>query len=140
MISCPANYFGKGEDYNLKDDPAELEEFNRLFDEYSQANPDDPTGEKALEAFKAQVLLASKTELPPPQKKTPEYVSSPSVVDEPPQPEMISVEEDHESIRLELTASRIIFLKRYSAYRRMRPRDVISFLIDKHIPKIQIPP
>lgn len=112
----PANYFGKGEEFILPDDPVILKEFDARFNEYEIAHPEDPTGDKALEHAKSQ---------PPIKSKLDKGVSTTE--------EKSPVSEDDKWVELEMfmPARHIELFKKYCSLQRRRPRDIMMLWIDK---------
>lgn len=108
----PCNYFGKGENYNLQEDnPTQVAEFERLWKEWEEAHPEDPTGEIALEDYKKRNRLV------------PEEIITKK-----------SIEQDLEEsskIHLELPERLILKLKNYARFRRRRPRDIVASWIEQ---------
>lgn len=106
---CPANYFGQGEDAALE--PDKIAEFNKLWNEWEEAHPDDPTGEIALAAYKQRNRIPS-------EQKIPEVEIDPTII--------LSGK-----IHLEITEDRIDKLKKYARIHRRRPRDIVNGWIDQ---------
>lgn len=140
MLKCPANYFGKGEDYDLPADVDVLREFERQFSEWTAAHPEDPDGSIALAHDKANPVI----ERPPKPEPTPTPAPIPI-----PQPEPVKIQvvvpvveplqisyqcsvADSKKLRLELSVADIIKLRNYALMKRCRPRDVVSVLINTY--------
>lgn len=127
MIECPANYFGRGEDYILPDDPDVVREFERKFEEWVNTHPDDPTGEQTLKAHGPQrthrsilnrspkgIFINSNSETPaPPTKEKEPYVLM-------------------GEIKLRLPIKELETLKNFAIFKRRRPRDIICRLINEN--------
>lgn len=143
MIEVPANYFGKGELYILKEDSDEMAEFVRRFDLYAEAHPNDPTGEEALRLHLAatknpvSVYLQPIPAPPPPEalpfvelqdyRKTPPPVHPPI---DPKEKEIIpqtpfNITEEWEELKLKIPIGYYNNLKNYAKWKRRRPRDVV---------------
>lgn len=115
MIKCPATYFGKGENYNLQDaTPDELQKFNEDFEKWERENPDDPTGEIALEAYKRNGGKAS------------------SSVEETPVASLQIMMDTPADLRISLPFYAIEKLKNHARLRKRRPRDIIQEWILKN--------
>lgn len=111
MIQVPINYFGKGEDYSLPDDPNIIREFEAKWKEWDSLHPDDPMGEKALAEYKAK------------NKNTPEaYRGKEATIQE-------DASDESNRLKLELPVIVIQRLKDYAKYKRKRPRDIIMMWI-----------
>jgi hypothetical protein len=121
MLEVPANYFGKGRDYNLSDDPKELQEFERKFKEWEAAHPDDPVGEKALSEYES-TRGTSKVKIQ----------SRPSVSFTDDDEDDDDNDDSSNKIRLELPSVLIMQLKRYARFHRKRPRDIVMMWIIKY--------
>jgi len=125
MIEVPANYFGKGENYNLPDDAETIREFERRFTEWEKAHPDDPTGDIALAAYKKPLPTA--------------LVTTKSTSDSAPTPVSDDVEEEDgeefefndSSVRLRIPSPILLKFKKYARYKRKRPRDILIFWITR---------
>lgn len=113
MLEVPANYFGKGENYNLPDDPEIIREFERRFQEWEAAHPEDPSGELAL-------ALAKKHNEPAKKINPPTSTGNRPAKEE-------SAEEGIDWAELELTLppDHITLLKNYAKFKRRRPRDIV---------------
>lgn len=109
MIECPHNYFGRGVDYTLPDDPVIIREIEDKWAEWEAAHPDDPTGEIAYRNHQKGNLLISKR--PNLAKSTEGRVTF--------------AEFKTRKLRLELPKNEIELLKRYAASERRHPRDII---------------
>lgn len=123
----PANYFGKGEGWELPDDPKIVEEFTKRFLEWEAAHPEDPTGDLALAAF--NIRHPAPTE----KVKGKRDVEGQLIVG--PTLTIIQgpVDEPNEcNLRLQLPASKLQTLKNYAHYKRRRPRDIIIDWINKN--------
>lgn len=115
-IECPANYFGKGEDYNLPDDVNVIAEYERKWKEWEAAHPEDPTGEIALADAKKKGNLSTPT------------ITSPN------EEVKVKTEDDIDCAELQLLmpVRHIQLLKNYAKFRRRRPRDIIMGWIDMY--------
>lgn len=123
MLKCPANYFGKGEDYILPEDRDVIREYERQFQEWESTHPDDPTGEIALAHAKS--------------------LGSPTVEKAIPQQQRVRVSEDSEPVQIEedsqdmaeleltLPPNEIRLLKNYARFKRKRPRDIVMAWIQQ---------
>lgn len=127
-LECPANYFGKGEDYLLPDDPATLQEFERKFQEWEKSHPEDPTGEIALAhdkiASSSSVEVRRNGAISTEEKKSPH--------------ELLPDDSPLKEIELVMPESYIIRFKEYCKEKRRRPRDMLMVWIDektKHLKK-----
>lgn len=112
---CPANYFGKGVDYQLPDDREAVAEYERLWREWETTHPNDPTGEIALKSWESnnggtKVALAS-----PPVAIVEGAQSS-----------------ETSKLKLEIPDHVIKQLKNFASFKRKRPRDVIIELIQRN--------
>ncbi len=122
-LECPANYFGKGEDYLLPDDPKVLGEFERKFKEWEDSHPEDPTGDIALAhdkiASSSSVENRSNGAISTEEKKNP----LPLTITEP-SPEL---ESDGllKEIELVMPENYIKLFKEYCKEKRRRPRDMM---------------
>jgi hypothetical protein len=113
-LEVPANYFGRGENYILKDDPEELRWFEERFKEWESAHPEDPTGEIALQE----------------EKRKPSYQPNPTKT-------TITRHDDDDfldstKLRLELPTTHIEKLKNFAKFKRRRPRDIVMAWIDQY--------
>lgn len=139
MVECPANYFGKGENYMLPDNPEVIREFERRFQIWEREHPDDPTGDLALAKWKQDNSGKSPVSQPIKPKGA---VNLPHITTEeenpitamPEVPVMPVISDDAVWVELELTIPReyVDQLKRYAAFMRRRPRDIIMLWITKH--------
>ena len=139
----PANYFGKGENYVLPESLDAVREFEQQFDAWVTANPNDPTGEKAIESYKAH-LAATKNKVTHPFATPPADVLLPSVVAPPPvdieklvEAKVESVMQaqaptptlelsgDTDQLKLQLPVELIDKLKDFAKAKRRRPRDIV---------------
>lgn len=127
----PINYFGKGKDYSLSDDQAEIQEFERQWREWEAEHPDDPTGEIALREFEA-IHGEVKTNTNGSVSRKAVRVLQPVISSVEPIARDGEVMEDMASLELEMPKSAILALKRYASFKRVRPRDVVTNLILKH--------
>lgn len=109
---CPANYFGKGVNYVLPDDREAVQEYERLWQEWEAAHPNDPTGEIALKEWSHTT------------GKKVVFSDGPQPII---QPNDVSAETS--KLKLELADSDIRLLKNFASFKRRRPRDVIAELI-----------
>jgi len=121
----PANYFGRGEDFCLPEDHAIVREYERRFQEYEAAHPEDPMGEKLLEADRKKKLNLPKAidaRLSDRTIPTEEKVEA-----EPPieMDEMVEVE-------MTIPKSQLDLFKRYCKFQRRRPRDIFLLWIARH--------
>lgn len=126
-LSCPANYFGRGEDFLLPDDAEFLLEFNRQYEEWEREHPDDPTGEHALAKWKAE----GKDLTPKPLRPQPTKTHAPT----PPPPEEsndLAEDGDWDRLKLSLPDDYIQKLKDYARFKRVRPRDIVMGWIRQH--------
>ena len=112
---CPADYFGKGPEFLLPDDPQVLREFEMRFQEYELAHPNDPTGEIAL--AKNTVTRPTKPLAIPTEER--------DAFD------LISENDTLSEIEMVLPIRHIQLFKRYCRFQRRRPRDVFMVWIDK---------
>ena len=129
---CPLNYFGKGENYNLQEaSPEEMQKYNEDFAAWEAAHPDDPIGEKALEAYKLEYNFP---ENPRTTGKAPSSRPSATEVHNSfPSVEQSEADENlWTPLRLMLPEDDVEKLKRYAKRRKLRPRDVIREWIEKH--------
>lgn len=113
MIECPHNYFGRGVNFQLPDDPIIIQEIEKKWEEWESAHPDDPTGERAyVEAMKRNgKTISTRPEIP-------KFVQS--------KEGPVTFEENKtKKLRLELPKREIELLKRFSAAERRHPRDII---------------
>jgi hypothetical protein len=120
-LECPANYFGKGENYILPDDAETVREFERRFQEWERQHPEDPTGELALAKWKEDHFEAPAPSRAPstPRKTTEEKESSDSG------------DEEWKELELVLPVAHIEKLKNYAKLQRRRPRDIIMLWIER---------
>lgn len=140
MVECPANYFGKGENYVLPDNADAIREFERRFQEWEVEHPEDPTGDLALAKWKAENTGKPPAVSAPSKPKG--AVNLPHITTEkethlapmPTIPVMPVIPDDAEWVELELTLPKVYVdqLKRYAAFMRRRPRDIIILWINKH--------
>lgn len=56
---CPSNNFGKGPGYVVPQTDEAISEWEKMWDEWESAHPDDPTGEKALAKWEDYVRRAA---------------------------------------------------------------------------------
>ncbi len=122
---CPANYFGKGVNYQLTDDVDEVTEFERLWREWEAANPNDPTGDIALKTWQDYGVAET---TPTVAHVTTESMARGSGI----LTGGKEFEEDQITLKLSLAVSEVDMLKRYSSFKRRRPRDIIATLIRQH--------
>ena len=109
---CPANYFGKGENYVLPEDIEVVREFEQRFSEWVTAHPNDPTGEITLAAWKK----ADKTPI----------ANIPRVHHQPTTKEIYKIDsEGNSQLRVQIPQEFIAMLKSYAHARKRRPRDII---------------
>lgn len=110
---CPANYFGKGADYQLPDDIKVVAEYERRWRDWESKHPEDPTGEIALREWEARGGGKGKSSSAPRETM-----------------EVDAIEEGETSqLKLEMLDSDIRLLKMFASFKRKRPRDVLSTLI-----------
>lgn len=122
ILRCPANYFGKGENYNIDNaSPEEMKRHAELFDAWGEAHPEDPLGEIALEAYKRE-----HTNEVNPSK----FPNSRQIVTEQPYNEM--AEGDWIDLRMTLPNDCIEALKRHARRNNRRPRDIVMGWIRQH--------
>lgn len=128
QLSCPANYFGRGEDFDLPDDAEFLMVFNKQYEEWEREHPDDPTGEEALKKWK----LERKSMAPSPSLRVPPTKRTEPAP--PPDEESTDLDEDSDGdrLRLSLPDDYIKRLKDYARFKRVRPRDVVMGWIRQH--------
>lgn len=120
MIKCPANYFGRGENYNLPDDPEIIKELNAQWEQWEREHPDDPTGEKALAA---DIELFGKPSL------TPKAVNFKRLVE--PDEEEIVDDTENVNLRLQIPKETCRIFKNYAKLKRMRPRELLILWVHK---------
>lgn len=118
-LECPANYFGKGKDYILPDDPDTVAEFERRWREWEAEHPSDPTGDTALAQWEAE-HGGTKSR----SARVPAEIAGGDV--EP------GDSDDMATLKLELPTGHIDKLKRYARFLRRRPRDVLMIWIERH--------
>ncbi len=128
ILECPANYFGKGEEYTLPEDPDVIREFERRFQEWELAHPDDPLGELALARAKQHHEPTKKT-TPPPVNQPHQQINPQPL----PQSSLPLTDVGDDMIELELTlpADYVKLLKNYAKFKRRRPRDIIMSWIQQ---------
>lgn len=128
-LKCPANYFGKGENYILPDNPEEIRDFERQFKDWEAKHPDDPTGEMALKNHKEVVRTTPKALPAQPvviiSERDANKVIFPSVA-----AKKGVIEDDPEfqnaELELELPKYLIAQLKAFAKYKSRRPRDIVA--------------
>lgn len=120
-LECPANYFGKGEDYLLSDDPKELAEFNRRFEEWERAHPEDPSGDIAL----AHDKIASSSSVEHRHDGT-------IATEEKKTPAVKKTDETLKELEMVMPESYIKRFKELCQEKRKRPRDMMMIWIDKY--------
>lgn len=113
MIECPANFFGRGKDFDLAEDPAAIQEIEKKWQAWEIAHPDDPTGELALEIEEKRI--------------TPVLVPTPAA---PTQEKKII--EELVNLRLQIPSRIDNKLKAIAKAKRKRPRDIVVELIEKY--------
>lgn len=117
MLECPANYFGKGEDYVLPENADELRTFEHRFAQWEREHPEDPDGSIAL--------AHAKLNAQPTEEKNVSPSVGPSEVFIP-----RAVMDESQKLKLELPLAYIEKLKKYASFKRRRPRDIIMAWID----------
>ena len=119
-LECPANYFGKGKNYLLPDDAETIREFERRFQEWEQAHPEDPTGELALAKWESEVGPINKSK-PQSQLRGTTEEKTPEVSDE----------EIWKELELVMPERHIEKFKNYCRLQRRRPRDIMMLWIER---------
>lgn len=120
-LKCPANYFGKGENYLLPDDAETVREFERQFQEWEQAHPEDPTGELALAKWKSEHGEDT------PRPRIPAALREPTGEKIP----TVDEEEEWKEIEMVIPVRYIEKFKNYCRLQRRRPRDVFMLWIER---------
>lgn len=119
---CPINYFGKGRDHIISADSSEVAQFEKDWREWEAKNPNDPTGEIALEKWEKE-----QTQLEP---TSPSATSTASKKAKPFKP--LPEDWTTNKMRLELDQHSIDKLKKYASFKRRRPRDIVAHLIEQY--------
>lgn len=121
ILSCPANYFGRGENFVLPDDAAFIKEFEDQWATWEREHPDDPTGELALEAAKKNHIQIA----PSPPRPAPVVIGIA-------EKNLEYVENDRRIfLKLTLPHAHMQKLKNFARLQRRRPRDIIIAWIEK---------
>lgn len=118
----PLNYFGRGEDFNLPDDPVFLRKFEDQYREWEQAHPDDPDGQKALDEWKKGA------------KATPKPKLNPELFQEATEETSLS-EPDYsvlERLVLKLPLREYTIFKNFCFLKHRRPRDILAIWIKNY--------
>lgn len=120
MIKCPANYFGRGENYNLPDDPSIIQEIQVLWSEWEREHPGDPTGDKALAEWKAKN----------PDKPAISRDKIPRALEE--DEEEIFDNSECVNLRLQVPIETCRLFKNYAKLKRIRPRELLILWVAKY--------
>lgn len=126
----PINYFGKGRDHIISADSSEVAQFEKDWREWEAKNPNDPTGEIALEKWEKEQRQIEIDEESPDNFQQPrtQQKSERSTKPFKPLPEDWTTNK----MRLELDQHSIDKLKKYASFKRRRPRDIIAHLIEQY--------
>lgn len=127
---CPINYFGKGREHHIsEDDIEEVRAYEKAWRDWEKQHPNDPLGEQALADYDA--WRKDNVQLPHVAKTIDERREADHL---PPSTKERSIEmwSDTAKMKLELPVSVIAMLRKYSAMHRMRPRDVVTALIQRN--------
>ncbi len=155
----PANYFGKGENYVLPESMDAVREFEQQFDAWVTANPNDPTGEKAIESYKAHLAATKKVGIPPVFPEIQERMSQADFEEhqkaghtlyekkieklveakvesamqaQTPASPTLELSGNTDQLKLQLPVELIDKLKDFAKAKRRRPRDIVITWILKH--------
>ena len=133
---CPANYFGKGEDYILTDNADEIKEFEENWKEWEVNNPNDPTGEIALQIWKdSKKKTRAFVTAPPPiaTKEEKEILQKPIIVHtRKPLPTQVIEEFKNVDLQLKLPNYLVEQFKTFCRDQKRRPRDIMIYWIKLH--------
>lgn len=118
---CPANYFGRGENFNLPDDKEFLHQYELEWQEWERAHPDDPGGEKALAEWKKwKATQPAQPSTTPPTTGGKESIPS------------ATVGVETKELELELDPAIITKFKAYCRLQRKRPRDIFTYWVNTY--------